>query len=41
MRFVPASDAMRADRRFPALCDGIRLMNGWKQRGVTADVLKR
>jgi tetratricopeptide (TPR) repeat protein len=40
MLFVPATDAMRADRRFLGLCEGMGLVDYWKRRGVKADFLR-
>jgi hypothetical protein len=41
MLFVPATQAMRADRRFDALCDSLGFNEYWQRRGVTPDFRRR
>jgi DNA-binding winged helix-turn-helix (wHTH) protein len=39
MLFVPATQAMRADARFAALCDELGFSEYWRRRGVRPDYL--
>jgi hypothetical protein len=39
--FTPPCAAMRADRRFPALCDELGLADYWRSRGVRPDYQQR
>jgi len=37
--FAPATAAMRADKRFRSLCDGMGMMRYWKERGIGPDAM--
>lgn len=37
MLFIPATERMRADRRFIELCEGIGLVDYWRRRGKAPD----
>jgi DNA-binding winged helix-turn-helix (wHTH) protein/tetratricopeptide (TPR) repeat protein len=38
--WTPPAVVMRADRRFPPLCEGVGLVEYWRARGVKADSLR-